>query len=198
MTRPGLWRAWLLPLVLLLAGCTWVIQPPATPAQSPPPPAPASTTVTTPVAATPATVTSNLDHALALTPDTTKHLHFTDWAELQHLSGTNVTSADSLDDRLAFIMPLARDAHAIATFYGRDVFLYHAETWGWDATDLLWEAYIDSNGPPVWILRFRKDFDFAPVLAHLEARQFPAVTMRARRSFTTILTFPRRGSVPAS
>jgi len=49
----------------------------------------------------------------------------------------------------------------------------HAKNWSWDPTDLVWEAATESaDAAPIQVLRFRSDFNFAPVVAHFRQRGF--------------------------
>jgi hypothetical protein len=60
----------------------------------------------------------------------------------------------------------------LGSFYANGHFLRHAVNWGWDNTDLLWEANLTASGPPVYVLRFRDDFNFGPVFARLTERGY--------------------------
>lgn len=51
--------------------------------------------------------------------------------------------------------------------------------WGWDSTDLIWEATVHIDGPPtgrhtspLYVLQFPDDFDFAPLQDLFEQRGF--------------------------
>ncbi len=154
----GLLLILLLPLGL--AGCVvpeaLIVKPPAS--------APSST---------PADHNSHLAAALAYAPTTTQYIAFTDWTVIKQVAGvTDLTSADSMDERMDFMLPLAVKEQAIASNFGFNYFLTHAETWGWDSTDLLWEAMLTTDGPPIYLLRFDDTFDFTPVLAHLDERGY--------------------------
>jgi hypothetical protein len=146
-------------LVLLVAvGLAGCVLPEALVVQPPQAPAPAPLT-------TPATIHPYLQAALAHTPATSENFAFTNWTILKEVGGVpDLTSADSLDERIAFMRTLAVEEQAIATAFGQNYFLTHAGDWGWDSTDLLWEASFTLDGPPVYLLRFGDDFDFAPVL----------------------------------
>jgi hypothetical protein len=120
-----------------------------------------------------APINANLAAALAHSPAPTEYFAYSDWTVIKEVAGiTDLNSTDSMEERLAFILPLAVDEQALAAAFGNNYFYTHAETWGWDSTDLLWEANLTSNGPPIFILRFRDDFDFAPVFARLDERGY--------------------------
>ncbi len=157
-------------LVLLVLGMSGCVTPDALVIESPLAPAP----LTTPAAITaPATIAPYLEAALAHSPTATDSFAFTNWTLLKQVAGVpNLTSADSIEERLTFMSSLAMDEQALASSFGNRYFSIHAETWGWDSTDLLWEANLTLEGPPVYLLRFRDDFDFAPVLARLDERNY--------------------------
>lgn len=58
------------------------------------------------------------------------------------------------------------------SFYGMRRLRDHASLWGWDSTDLQWEARSSIISPPVYILKFRNGFNFEPVIASLEKHGF--------------------------
>jgi hypothetical protein len=109
----------------------------------------------------------DLRQALAIAPITASTVSFTDWALLKQYKGASgLTSTSSAQDRLRFILSLTKD-QAEASAYGINYFVGHAAAWGWDSTDLLWETnFQTASGSPTYVLRFRDDFDFAPVVAH--------------------------------
>ena len=51
-------------------------------------------------------------------------------------------------------------------------FLGHADAWGWDSTDLVWEITLTHDAPPAYVLRFRDNFDFAPITRRFDERGF--------------------------
>jgi len=97
---------------------------------------------------------------------------FTDWATAKAEHGyDNVTSATPLDERMDAMVDLGWTEAPFAGF-AIDRFALHAEAWGWDTTDVDWEASFGVDGPPVAVLRLRDGFDLAPVIAHLDDRGF--------------------------
>lgn len=177
--------ALLLMVALALVGCVMLSPPeqgsasPSTASLAPAPNAPATKEASPEVVATEATAsetlstTSNLLLALHYAPVETDIFAFTDWTVLKAVAGMEgLTSANTLDERLEFLRPLGIRQQAFASAFGLNYFLVHAETWGWDLTDLLWEATLTLDGPPLFILRFRDDFDFEPALALLEDRGY--------------------------
>jgi hypothetical protein len=122
----------------------------------------------------------NLNQALAMAPAGIDQFYFTDWALIKGYEGyTDISSRDSLDRRMKFLMfgadvqtrtPMRQ---ATASAYGVQYLRSHAETWGWDSTDLAWEITLENEGsPPLYVLQFADDFDFGPFLARLEEREF--------------------------
>jgi|GEM_PF-945455 len=98
---------------------------------------------------------------------------FTNWAQIKVLIGLeNITSESPFELRLELMQRTSQD-QAAASAYGMSHFRQHADTWGWDTTDLDWEANIISHDMgPAYILKLRKDFEFAPVAERFEARGF--------------------------
>jgi hypothetical protein len=76
--------------------------------------------------------------------------------------------------------------HAVASGFGISHFVTHAEVWGWDSTDLAWEVSTLSEESPLYVLKFREDFDFTPVLARFTERGFTTRTQQG----TTIYSHP--------
>lgn len=145
--------------VVLLAGCRL--------------PTGALALLPTPMAA-PAPVSEHLAAALAYAPAATETFAFTNWAMLKAEAGVaSLSSADPMEQRADFLRTVGLETQALASGYGRHYFLTHAETWGWDSTDLLWESTLTlPGGGPLFVLRLRDDFDFAPLLARFEERGF--------------------------
>ena len=116
---------------------------------------------------------SDLRQALAMAPVTAGTVFFTDWALLkQYKSAGGLTSKSAVQDRQRFILSLSKD-QAEASAYGINYFAGHAAAWAWDSTDLRWEFTVQTaSGSPAYVLRFRDDFDFTPVVAHFVKRGF--------------------------
>lgn len=126
---------------------------------------------------------SNLEKALAMLPADTSEFYFTDWALIKETEGfADLSSQDSFERRWEFMRqafvgsvaadPPVRPRHTTANSYGLNHFQEHAENWGWDNTDLVWETNGIASGPPFYVLQFPKGFDFAPLIARLEERGF--------------------------
>jgi hypothetical protein len=97
---------------------------------------------------------------------------FTDWSAIKAATGNEaITSASSIDARMAALRLMATEAAPLVTF-GVAHFEGHADVWGWDSTDLDWEASILTAGPPVAILRFREGLDLGSVLQRYRDRGF--------------------------
>ncbi len=142
-----------------------------TPTTSPPSPAPSIDRTPEP----------NIDHghlgeaAAYLRPDADQ-LYFTDWSAIKASIGREeVTSASPIDDRLGVVLELGR-SEAGATGFARDHLREHAEVWGFDSLDFHWEAMIQGEGAPAWVLRFEAGIDLAPVIARFDEREFTTET----------------------
>lgn len=136
---------------------------------------------------------SDLRQALAMAPITASMVAFTDWALLKQYKGAGkLSSKSSTQDRLRFVTSLSKD-QAEASAYGIDYFPGHAAAWGWDSTDLLWEITIQTaNGSLAYVLRFRDDFDFKPMVAHFVTRGF------SRNEYHTVPTYSHKLDFTAS
>jgi hypothetical protein len=144
----------------------------ATPTGTPLPPTDTPEPTDTP-ATTPGQVESNnLIQALSVLPADANHVEFTNWAYIKEYEGfRDITSASSEEEWRKFFLAVA-ERHAAPSIYGLTHLREHAEVWGWDAADLDWEARVQISLPPGYVLKFRDDFDFTPVLARFEGRGF--------------------------
>jgi hypothetical protein len=115
---------------------------------------------------------SALLQALAMVPVGTADVGFTDWAWIKaYLGYAGLTSKSTLEERRQFLVSYSQGPVPMADFVGGS-YQQNAELWGWDSTDLLWEAGAALGDDWVSILRFRDDFDFAPLLALFAERGF--------------------------
>ncbi len=81
---------------------------------------------------------------------------FIDWAQLKRLhGGEDVTSASPLPDRQRLMLEIAR-AEAMPFELGLDRLASWPDAWGWDNTDLEWEA---RDSIDRIVLRFGADWD---------------------------------------
>lgn len=127
---------------------------------------------------------TNLESASAMMPADTTQFSFTDWASIKEVEGfSDLSSQDSMDRRTKFtsqafvgsfkVNPPIVARHTAPSSYGLDWFMTHAKMWGWDATDLVWEAnFWLPDSAPIFILQFPQDWDFAPLLALFDERGF--------------------------
>jgi len=120
----------------------------------------------------PESVQPYLRAALSFAPPQTEWLAFTDWEGIKlHQAARDVTSASPMQERRDFLRSLSLD-EAAASGFALAYFALQAEQWGWDTTDLLWEATVQGPGAPVFILRLRDDFDMDGLLARFAERDF--------------------------
>ena len=139
------------------AAPTQTAAPTATPAPTPTPtPTPAATGAPSDSAATVAT----------LVGEDAATVYLTDWNRIR---GDRPVPADPAA-RFDLVAELAD--HAPASAFALPHFLGHREAWGWDSLDLAWEATVQGDGPPVFILALRPDADLDGILAHFKAREF--------------------------
>lgn len=118
---------------------------------------------------------SPLDRVLEFVPQeiTEPMIMFTNWDYIKDQVELGfVTSSSPLELRIELVTHIS-EGQAAASVYGLSDFRTHAEDWGWDTADLEWEANIISqNLPSTYILKFRDDFDFTPLIEHFLARGF--------------------------
>jgi len=98
---------------------------------------------------------------------------FTDWLAIKRaLDVPDLTSSSPLEDRIAFALDTDGD-HALGSAFGLSKLSTHAETWGFDSTDLEWEAQILGAAlPSIYILKLRDDFEVGPLDARFLGRGF--------------------------
>ena len=83
---------------------------------------------------------SPLLDALAFASPDTIYFEFTDWTVLKALhDGSDITSASPLEDRQRLVLDMVH-AEASRFDFGLDRLATWPELWGWDNTDLAWEA----------------------------------------------------------
>ncbi len=121
--------------------------------------------------------------ALSLLPLGIDAFEFTDWAALKAAhGGADVSSASPLAERQQLMLDLAR-SEATTFPLGLDRLDTWSERWGWDTTDLEWQASC-CNAFDFFILRFREDWDAGPFMARLEADGYERRDLPHATSFT--------------
>ena len=119
-----------------------------------------------------ATAEHGLAEALTYVEPTTRNVGFTDWTAIKASHGVEaLTSAIPEGFRIGTLLEVSRDEAFFAGF-GLQHIVGHAETWGWDSTDLAWEAALFGDAGPVSVLRFREDLDLGPFIDRLDEREF--------------------------
>jgi len=131
-----------------------------------------------------------LDEVLAIVPRdlTDVMLLFTDWSQIKSKLGLEgITSESPLSDRLELARRASQDL-AAASAYALTRIQSHSVAWGWDTSDLAWEANVVSREfPPIYILQLRSDFDFSPVAARFIERGFTQTESRGAVVYTHAL-----------
>lgn len=129
---------------------------------------------------------SNLLQALSFAPTNTNTVSFTDWTILKQYEGAqNVTSKSDHQTRLNFYLAVSRN-QGTASFFDASYVAEQdwAALWGWDTTDLLWEATLEGPIPPTYVLKVRSDLDLNPVMAHFTSRGFSTSTYQGATVYT--------------
>ncbi len=131
----------------------------------------------------PAADSTPMLEALSLLPADIDAFEFTHWAALKAIhGGSEVTSASPLAERQRLM--LAMDQHEATTSpLGLDRLATWSERWGWDTTDLEWQASC-CGASDYSILRFREDWDAGPFMARLEADGYERSDKPHATSFT--------------
>jgi hypothetical protein len=138
-------------------------------------------------AASPTPATSPRSHVgelLTFVPPDSDSVGFTDWTRIKaSQDALDITGASPMDDKLRVALSTGKD-EALASGFGLAHLRDHYATWAFDAMDLDWEATIQGDGPPLFVLRFRDGFDLAPVSALFDSRGFssasvPGATLRS-------------------
>lgn len=121
--------------------------------------------------------------ALSLLPPEIDAFEFTHWSALKAAhGGADVTSASPLAERQRLLLDVA-GSEATTFSPGLDRLATWSDRWGWDTTDLEWQASC-CGAPDFTILRFREDWDAEPFMARLEADGYERRDMPHATSFT--------------
>jgi hypothetical protein len=112
-------------------------------------------------------------------------IQFTDWAMIKSLTGMeSVTSESPMEDRIALARRISQD-HAAGSAFALIHLREHADAWGFDTTDLEWEANVVSRELPIiYILKLRVGFDFAPVAVRFSEHGFVQTESHGALVFT--------------
>jgi hypothetical protein len=128
--------------------------------------------------------------ALSHIPADARRFAFTHWARLHRYNDFNGNSRHAeRETRVRFMLQVMKGTQAAAQM-DSTYFLFQAQNWGWDSTDLVWEAQADwqSLTESVFLLQFRPDFDFRPFIERLHERGFAAAQHRGVTVYSVPLT----------
>ena len=131
-----------------------------------------------------------LAQALAHMPAGARRFAFTHWARVHAANGFEGNSQEtSRDERVAYMLGVMNQSQPAAHLDSTH-FLFQEQNWGWDSTDLLWEAEAEWEKvtDSVHLLQFRHDFDFAPLHQLLAERGFAASDYRGVTIYSVPLT----------
>jgi hypothetical protein len=123
---------------------------------------------------------ASLLEALEFVTADTSYIYFTDWERLKDYQGVaELSGQDTLGQRTEFYQSLVKD-QATASVHGANsaVAYDHTELWGWDTVDLRWELNVTTEGPSVYVLALRKDFELKPLKGLLEAREYAKTSLQ--------------------
>ena len=102
------------------------------------------------------TAASPLLEALGYAPAQTTYLYFTNWAAVK--AATGVAGPLPADGRMDFFISLT-DAYATPSLFTQRNLERQWEVWGWDASDLEWEATLGTDGVPLYAVKFSPGVD---------------------------------------
>jgi hypothetical protein len=165
---------WLTLVVAVLVACGF----PATQFNTPVSPTVSPTALPTALAtAVPPPDPAAIEDALAYVPaGYVPALHFTNWTRIKAYEGVESLTSWSPWSERQKLFRAANSYHPIA-FYAPLNVQPHAPTWGWDFSDLEWEALITLDEYPLpaaakpslstaHVLKLRNDMDLAPIVDH--------------------------------
>jgi hypothetical protein len=119
-------------------------------------------------AATP-TATSPLLEALGYAPAQTTSFYFTDWAAIK--AATGVAGPLPADERMDYFVSLM-DAYATPSLFTQRNLERQWAVWGWDASDLEWEATLGAGEAPLYAVKFSPGVDLPALFARYRALDF--------------------------
>jgi hypothetical protein len=115
-----------------------------------------------------------MEQVLELVPAEARSVSVTDWAAIRAIEGIETVNDDPDDERRIRFIADIYPRHATPSYFAGAKLGRHAETWGWDSLDLLWEATIDVNTASVHVLQLPPHFDTDRLGALFEERGFVA------------------------
>ena len=133
---------------------------------------------------------THLETALSMVPDDVLQFRFSHWNRLKrHNRVPEMTSDFEMLDRKRFMVDVLTN-NQVAAVMDKDFFEVQANLWGWDSTDLVWEAEAQfaSMIDYLNILRVRPNFDLEELVALLAEREFTPVTYEGITIYTMPLT----------
>jgi hypothetical protein len=115
-------------------------------------------------------VPSRLLDALSFAPPGVAAFEFTDWTAQKALhGGAEITSASPLAERQRLALDMVH-SEATTIPFGLDRLATWPGLWGWDDTDLAWEAtWVSLSDPFARVLRFEEGWDPGLFIDRLEA-----------------------------
>ena len=119
----------------------------------------------------------HLEEALVLIPEDAFRFSFTHWNRLKrHNRVPQMTSEYPMDERRRFIVQVLKKNQASAIM-DKEFFTVQTELWGWDSTDLVWEAEAQFEEMLGYlnILKVRPNLDLDKLVAQLLERDFTPV-----------------------
>lgn len=149
----------------------------------------------------PGATSSRITEALDFVPAEARWIGYTDWAALKgSREMAHLTSDSPVEEREAFYQGLVNREAAGTDFSVKSGILdaaRHAETWGWDATDLEWELEVHRVGnesSPAHIARLREGFPTERLIQRLDDKEFSTEAV----GDSVLRSYPLDGDMPWS
>ena len=114
---------------------------------------------------------ASLAQALTLVPDNAELVTFTDWMLVKQSADAGDVTSQSASAQQADLIKWLKAQTPFAA-YGFTQVDTHANDWGWNSLDVVWEVATRVGENPVYVLKLRDDLDVANIYRHFEDRQF--------------------------
>ncbi len=129
---------------------------------------------------TTAATTTPLERALSYAPAATAVFAFTDWQRIKVIEKTTTLNSATtpLNERMRWMQKTIAHRHGPMSGFGLTRFRTFAELWGWDVTDLDWDATLTvGDEPPLYVMQLRADFDLTALAERYKQRKFSATAL---------------------
>jgi len=115
-----------------------------------------------------------LETALGIIPADASEFLFTNWSEIKLYYRVPHLTSDASKEEKYWFLDRALDDNQIAVMFGQESFIWQAEDWGWDYSDLLWEASgnFERLIEEIFVQQLRSNFDFENLTNNLPTKGY--------------------------